>query len=103
MANMNPSEAATMLVQRVQEDPGFKERVLDNPIGVMGELGIDRDLAWELVTQAFAGQGQEAEVQGHDWCTGWLTARTCQCTGFLVGCARRSAIRGAGCTTQKCG
>jgi hypothetical protein len=99
---MDANEAATTLAQRVQEDPAFRERVMDNPIAVMGELGIERDLAWELLSHSMNEPADE-EVVGHGWCGSWLTRAGCQCTGFKAGCAVRSAAFYTQCTTRRCG
>lgn len=106
MAEMDPQSAADALAKRLQEDAEFKERVLDNPVAALGTLGIDRDLAWEMIGQAYRPPGQRRLGEGvdtEDLCGGWLTKAGCQCTGFEAACSARSAVLVTRCTTRKCG
>jgi len=102
MAEKDPASMATALAERVREDEQFKQSIMENPIAAMQSLGIERDMAWELLSYATSSSAEDAEVAGHG-CSGWLTRAGCQCTGFLVGCASRSRVKGAGCTTRVCG
>jgi hypothetical protein len=101
MASLDPQTAAETLAKRMSEDEQFRESVLENPIAALESLGIDRDLAWEMIGQAYRPSPQSILPQ--DWCGGWLTSKGCQCTGFEMGCSARSKAFVAKCTTQNCG
>jgi len=107
MASLDASTAADALVSRLKDDPQFKEAILEDPIGAMSALGIQRDLAWDLLSFAHSGakvdQAEASERQVGPLCSGWLTKAGCQCTGFEMVCAARTAYMKAACTTKECG
>lgn len=108
---MDATAAAQTLAKRLQEDEAFRNELLGNPIAAMEGLGMDRDLAWEMLASASVAGGAGADVAadapargylGVD-CSGWLTKAGCQCTGFKSVCAARTIYFSMECTTHKCG
>ena len=66
-------DKAQALAERVKNDPGFVQRIKDDPFGTLGSAGIPE----EVINQLVQGKTEEVEVIGYKYIDDVCNDATC--------------------------